>query len=89
MVVTTGVGIHGEDAFTEEGIVLVLEGDLGELTGEVRFKTLLVGSSVMGAVYLVTIEFVKGNVVAGEKLVTLMYFLVHTRGDRVEKICLR
>ena len=55
-VVAEGVGIHGKHALAEEGLVLVVDGDLGELSGEVGLEALLVGSGIVGAVGLVAVD---------------------------------
>ena len=85
-VVAEGVGIHGKHALSEEGLVLVVDGDLGELSGKVGLEALLVGSGIVDAVGLVAVEHVEGDVVAGEKFVAFVDFGVHPLGNSLKEL---
>ena len=85
-VITEGVGVHGQDTLAEEGFILIVDDDLGKLTGEVSFETLFVSSSVIGTTRLIAVKFVEGNIVTGEEFITLVNLFVHALGNGLEVI---
>ena len=69
VIINQRIGIHREDAFTQIGFILIGELDFGQLSGKVIFEALFVGFRIVGGIVTIAIQFVKGNIVAGEELV--------------------
>ena len=71
-----GVGIHREHPLAQEYLVLVGQGDLGDLRGEIVLEALAVFLGVVGGEFVAVVEQVGSALVVGVELVVAVDFRV-------------
>ena len=80
------VGIHLEHRLTEEGLILIGNGDLGQLSGQVGLEAGFVVGRIMSRMGCRAFQFIECDIVAGEELIATVDILVHTLGEGREEL---
>ena len=80
------VGIHLEHTVTEKGLILIWNGDLGQLSGQVGLEASLVVGSIMSRMGSRAFQFIECDIVAGEELIATVDILVHALGEGREEL---